>query len=509
MRKKLIVICFCLSIILLIFSSIPFKNIQAASESITIPRDGIHIRQGPAVSYSVIADAKKGETYNILQQKNNWDQIEFESGKKGWVADWLVTANGNEKSVSGTITTNGLRVRSLPDNNASIITTLEKNDVVTVHKESGSWLYISAHSVNGWVSRQYVETKAKQTSDSQNTSEKTTKGTVSVDNLNVRDTPSLNGNVVASAKRGASLEIMQEENGWDKVKLSDGSVGWVASYLLQTNANSSSEASSAQDENSSMENIKIVQDGTNLRSQPSTDSSVIARGEAGQAYTVKKQSGDWYEVQLPDGTTAYVASWLVQSSPTSSDQTNKEDSNSQAGIKGKTIVLDPGHGGEDDGTTGYNGTLEKLITFRTAEKLYDKLKQAGAKVILTRTGDYYVSLPERVAISNSNHANAFVSIHFDSADNDKSVNGHTTYYYHSQDESLATTVDKSLSKQVSTADRGIKFGDFHVLRENEEPAILLELGYLSNPVEEKLVVTDSYQNKAATGIYNGLLNYFK
>ena len=207
-------------------------------------------------------------------------------------------------------------------------------------------------------------------------------------------------------------------------------------------------------------------------------------------------------MKLPDGSSAYVASWIVSASK------QMDFSQPDKGIKGKTIVIDPGHGGSDDGTTGVTGTLEKLMTLKTAELLSSKLKNEGANVILTRNSDEYVSLDARVAISVLNHADAFIAIHFDS-DSDSSVSGHTTYYNHRNQKKLAEAIDQGISANVLIPDRGVRFGDFHVIRENPQPAVLLELGYLSNPGDEKTVNTVQYQESVTNGILDGVTQYFK
>jgi N-acetylmuramoyl-L-alanine amidase len=148
------------------------------------------------------------------------------------------------------------------------------------------------------------------------------------------------------------------------------------------------------------------------------------------------------------------------------------------------------------------------MTLKTAELLSSKLENEGANVILTRNSDEYVSLGARVAISVLNHADAFIAIHFDS-DSDSSVSGHTTYYYHRNQKKLAEAIDQGISANVLIPDRGVRFGDFHVIRENPQPAILLELGYLSNPGDEKTVNTVQYQESVTNGILDGVTQYFK
>jgi N-acetylmuramoyl-L-alanine amidase len=185
----------------------------------------------------------------------------------------------------------------------------------------------------------------------------------------------------------------------------------------------------------------------------------------------------------------------------------KEKFEAVSSIYGKVIVLDPGHGGKDPGALG-KYYQEKTLTLATAFELKALLEQAGAIVIMTRESDVYRSLEERAAVSNNNNPDAFISIHFN-AINKPSIHGLESYYYSvGKDSLLAQEVHKSLLNHIGLTDRGVRYGNFHVIRENRYKAILLELGYISNAAEELIIATKEYQQKAARGIFEGLLNYF-
>ena len=179
----------------------------------------------------------------------------------------------------------------------------------------------------------------------------------------------------------------------------------------------------------------------------------------------------------------------------------------QGTLKGVTLVIDPGHGGNDKGTTGARGTNEKDINLKTAELLKSKLRSAGAEVIMTRESDVYVDLRKRVSISHQYAADAFISIHYDATD-DSSISGFTTYYTSSFQRKLAEYVHDGIAKKVTIRNRGVQPGNYLVTRENKQEAILIELGYLSNPSEESIVTTDFYREQATLGIYQGILKYF-
>ena len=139
--------------------------------------------------------------------------------------------------------------------------------------------------------------------------------------------------------------------------------------------------------------------------------------------------------------------------------------------------------------------------------LASKLRSAGANVILTRNMDTFISLKKRVSISHQYDADAFISVHYD-ASIDSSISGFTTYYTHAYQRELAVAVNNGLDSTISLRNRGAQPGNYLVLRENRQNAILLELGFLSNATEESNVNSDSFRERATQGIYQGLLTFF-
>ncbi|WP_439743022.1 N-acetylmuramoyl-L-alanine amidase family protein [Bacillus pseudomycoides] len=175
----------------------------------------------------------------------------------------------------------------------------------------------------------------------------------------------------------------------------------------------------------------------------------------------------------------------------------------------KVIVIDPGHGGNDPGSIGSKGTKEKDITLKTAKNIQKKLEEKGMTVILTREDDTFVPLKNRVAIAQNKSADLFLSIHYDGfTTND--VKGVTTYYYKGlKEQALAETIHEHLFKHIQAKNRGVKSGDYYVLRENQQPSILLELGYITNPEDEERMNSQQFQADVASGIVNGVIEYFK
>ncbi len=182
-------------------------------------------------------------------------------------------------------------------------------------------------------------------------------------------------------------------------------------------------------------------------------------------------------------------------------------------ISGKTITVDPGHGFTDPGASG-NGLVEKEVVLSVGKKLRGYLEKAGAKVVMTRTDDStYPSLSERIDIAEESHSDSFISIHANKFHND-AAHGTETYYNSSspkaaESKKLATYIQNRLYKAIDTSNRGVKDGNYHVIRENSLTSVLVELGFLSNPSDARKLASDVYRERAAEAIYLGILDYYK
>ena len=124
---------------------------------------------------------------------------------------------------------------------------------------------------------------------------------------------------------------------------------------------------------------------------------------------------------------------------------------------------------------------------------------------MTRSSDTYPTLLARAAVSNKNKADAFISIHYN-ASISSSVRGIETFYY--LNPSLASSLQQEIAKSTGLKNRGIKKNGFTVLYQNTRPAALVELGFLTNPTEERIISQSSYHEKAAQGMFNGLNVFF-
>ncbi len=182
-------------------------------------------------------------------------------------------------------------------------------------------------------------------------------------------------------------------------------------------------------------------------------------------------------------------------------------------VLSRTVVIDPGHGGSDLGAYS-NVCEEKDLCLKTSLRLRHFLELYGYNVIMTRTTDEYVSLKKRVVISNLSKGQIFVSIHFNSAHN-HTANGVEVFYYPNADQNrlhrskqLAQLLMYKLIVYTGAKSRGIKKGNFCVIRETTIPSVLIEGGFITNDVERKLIQNNSYIDKIANAIAEGIHSYF-
>lgn len=189
---------------------------------------------------------------------------------------------------------------------------------------------------------------------------------------------------------------------------------------------------------------------------------------------------------------------------------NKKDEcyiTKKRGVTKNKVVLDPGHGGSDYGAIR-EGINEKDITTDVTNRVAAILRSKGYKVALTRSEDKYVSLEDRVAISENEEPEIFVSIHVNAAVS-TTPSGIETHYYHEYSKELAEVVHKNLIKQIDTKDRGLFKSMFYVINHTTDPAILVEIGFLSNENERNELITNSRKQKTAQAIADGIIEYLK
>lgn len=173
-----------------------------------------------------------------------------------------------------------------------------------------------------------------------------------------------------------------------------------------------------------------------------------------------------------------------------------------------TVILDAGHGGHDRGAAiGY--VYEKHLALDTARRVEDILRRNGLKVIMTRSRDIFIPLPERAAIGNRYRNALFVSLHYN-YNRSGSGAGAETYHHFATGQTLASYIQAYLVRRTGMTNRGVKTANFHVLRNTtRNPAVLVECGFVSNAAERARMLTGEFRARIAEGVAQGILAYRK
>jgi len=170
------------------------------------------------------------------------------------------------------------------------------------------------------------------------------------------------------------------------------------------------------------------------------------------------------------------------------------------------IVLDAGHGGTDPGAQR-GEVQEKAITLEIIDRLKRVLESKGARVVLTRSDDTFVSLEERVRITNNTAPTLFLSVHINAMESASDIRGIETYYLTEQSRLLADAVHECLISGLAAPDRSVRKARFYVIKNTPVPAILAEVGFISNQNERDKLISSDYQMKIAEALEHGVILY--
>ncbi len=369
--------------------------------------------------------------------------------------------------------TDSLKVRSQAGEGKPVVGTLHSGDVVTVKDELLGWLKVENANTSGWVAGYYLKREngkaasatvttsssgaktgsaASSGSSSSNAASVSSggKALVTANAVIIRSGPGKSYELLGSANRHDAVTVLENRSGWSRIQTSYGAYGWVSAKYLQ--------GGSAAQTKSAVQKQKAVRVSTAAAQSPKAKTAVI-------------QSGS---------------------------------------LRGKLIVLDPGHGGNDPGTIGTTyGLVEQELNLKTATYIRDYLVSRGARVEMTRTNNSQrPSLASRAQLSSAVGADAFVSIHYNSALTSSANGTMVCFYSESKDLGLARAIEAPLKGGIGIRNNGLAFGNFKVIRENSVPSVLLEMGFLSNASDEGTISSDDYQRSAAKTIADGLQLYF-
>ncbi|MFB7304328.1 N-acetylmuramoyl-L-alanine amidase [Heyndrickxia sporothermodurans] len=454
------------------------KKIKPLGEY-TVTATSLYIRKGPSAKYKTLGYVKKNKKVKVYEIKKSWAYITYGS-TKGYVSSKYlkkVTAKKKPTIVKKNTTSKvkkaigerivnatTLYVRKGPGTKYKSVGYLKKNKKVKIYEIKGNWVYIIDGKLKGYVSKTYLKTVKKPTPVKKTAPKPKPKPVAKPKPKPANTKPVAKPNPKPAPKPTPATS---------KPKPTTPTVNGHGKSYGQRIVNVSE---------------------LNVRKTRSTV-GVLKKGTKVTMYDVK--SG-WAYV-----TSGKIAGYVSTQYLQSTTPANR-----------KIIVIDAGHGGKDPGASG-NKLVEKEVTLNVAQRVEKLLKSAGIEVVMTRTGDTYPTLEDRIDTGVKANADTFVSIHcnfFSKA----SANGTETYYHNggpadraNHSKQLATFINERLVQAIDTTNRGVKKEEYRVINSNPLAAVLVELGFLSNKQDASKLASNKYRDIAAKAIYQGILDYYK
>ncbi|WP_052951949.1 C40 family peptidase [Paraclostridium benzoelyticum] len=284
----------------------------------TVTASALNIRSGPSTSNSVVGYAYKGDKLQILETSNGWYKVKLSNGKIGWGSGKYINVSGDSSSEApssgktGTITASALNVRSGPSTSYGKVTMVYKGQSVTILESSNGWHKIKTQNGQiGWASGDYISTSGGSNNGGGSTETPSTgKGTVTASALNIRSGPSTSNSIVGKAYKGNTVDILSSSNGWYKVKLSNGQVGWASGDYINTSGGSDNGSNNGggSTETPSTGKGTVTASALNIRSGPSTSNSIVGKAYKGNTVDILSSSNGWYKVKLSNGQVGWASS---------------------------------------------------------------------------------------------------------------------------------------------------------------------------------------------------------
>lgn len=440
----------------------------------------ICIYQNSNYSSQVVDTLKINTALQILEDNSEWCKVKTEDGKIGWIEKYFLNLPAKKYVLNNT--DNKINIRKGPSTTYGSVGQLLPNEKAKYIDTYHSWHIIEYNGSQYYIASWLTDIVSD--------------GTESIyllyDNINIRDNISLNSNIIGKGNKYDSFEVYGEQNGWIKIKLNDGQFGFIAGWLTSYDVNFHSEGDNG---------YKKTTAELNLRTDPSHNSQQITTLSKNSNLKIISSENGWDKVITENGQVGWCNnSYLKSIQP----------------LANKKILLDPGHGGYDPGCISFTGKYEKYVNLDVAFKLKRNLEELGATVYMTRTDDTYIKNSARGRMADSLGVDILLSIHHNSLGTGRpEYYGLSTYYNTINYKSPRYGYDLAESIYLNAVTingvyrDGILDRNFEVLRETNTPAALIEIGFMSNPLEEMNVHNESFQYEMVQKISDGIVDYFK
>ncbi|RNC63195.1 MAG: N-acetylmuramoyl-L-alanine amidase LytC [Candidatus Dichloromethanomonas elyunquensis] len=389
----------------------------------------------------------------------------------------------------------GLNLRDTPSASGKALQVIPQGTTIEITSKQGQWYQTSYHDKTGWISAEFVTITQTY---------KQGKITAS-GGLNLRETASVSSDILATIPQGTTIPITGDQNQWYKTAY-QGTPGWVSKEFVTILSEESSRSSPETVDLSANGRVYIL-GGFGVVSENTEN---IIEGKAVSTYQDNQREFPSLPEKLT-GAATYDPAKEVLLDPFEGISSS---------LKGKKIMIDPGHGGPDTGAIGPNDTYEKNNNLAIAVYLKDILTEAGAIVSMTRTKDISpapeytetADLEARVNMANGTNPDLFISIHNNARSNSETTG--TATYYSSQNPradvsaKLAEVMENTVTATLNTNKEGVRKADFYVLAYTKMPSVLVEVAYISNPYEEARLQNPVFQKNVATAVFHGINTFY-
>ena len=328
---------------------------------------------------------------------------------------------------------------------------------------------------------------------------------VATGNLNLRATPNTSQSPIGVLSNNTVVDVHGKSGNWAFVE-HNGQLGYASmtfldfDYANPPEPEPSPEVEPPSDLTTTYVGIVARTPTLNVRSGPGTDHARIGQLKEGDMVNYHGASGNWVEISK-GSLRGYVSLSFLTTM-------ERADIGS---LRGKTVVVDAGHGGRDPGAIA-NGLREKDIVLDVSLRLEAQLQAAGANVVMTRRTDIYPTLDERVVIANNSRADIFISVHTNAAASTAARGSETFYntvYWAGNSQRLAESLQTHMLRELNTVNRGVKTAGFRVIRYTTMPSALVELGFKTNAPEAERMKTPVFREQSADALFKGTQEYFR
>ncbi len=320
-----------------ITSSHTIQSTSVSTAKAYVNGDGVRLRSGPGTNYHIKARLVAGQVLYVTERRGEWVRCQVHGGQDGWIHSSLVkfeqgagagtTGSGaSSATAKGYVNGDTVHLRAGPSLNERIKARVVRGQVLYITERQGDWCHVRVHGgEEGWIHASLVKLEGGEStaggaaSAHVPSSTATTSGTsmqpipawIAEDVVNVRYGPGTDHDIKFRLSAGTAVEVLELSGHWCKIRDGEGNVGWVAGWVMNFKGPDEAPTVREGDEEIAVRTAWVARPEVNIRSGPGTSYDEIAEAVLGTEVIILDRDGDWYRVALDNGTTGYMASWLL------------------------------------------------------------------------------------------------------------------------------------------------------------------------------------------------------